>query len=723
MAIIGKIRKHAGFTVGAVAIAMIGFLFLSDSSFTGCRQNRNMLFAKIDGEKINKSDFDQKIEEQTKRYLQQAKKENLTSAESFQLMLSVWDQFEKDLIMQKEYEKLGLAIDYEKYTKPSISPEELYDLMVGKNLHPFVVQSFTDPNTGQVNIEAVKNYIQNFDQLTDEQRTEWIQFEQAVKDDRLKTKYNNLISKAYYIPKPFLQMMADENGKTASLLSVGVKYQTISDSAVTVTDEDFKKYYEEHKHEYQQEEGRDIDFVVFEPVPSKEDMDKINQKVAKIYEDFQKIENKDIDNFIRANSDAPYDSLFYKKGMLPLKLDSIMFASQVGFTLPPYIEEKAYKIARLVQIQNRPDSIKASQILIAYKGAPNALESTTRLKEQAKAVADSILGVVKKDINSFKNLAMLKSDFSSAKKDAGDLGWMIDGVEDFKFFFDSCLNAKTGDVKIIQSNMGYHVLYIENKKEGIKKVKVAVVSKDIKPSSETINSFQLMANEFAGNNRTAEQFNKSVADKGLNKRTSQYVKRMDYTISGLEVARDVIRWAYDEKTEKGMVAAQVFDNSGNFVVAMLTEKREKGIAPLEQVKQYIEPLVKRDKKAEIIMEKVKNAVSGAKDIVQVAQKLNATVDTINQLTFASYNLPQYGPEPGLIGTIFSLKKNELSEPVKGQMAVYVVYLMDITTPLVAVNTDMLKTQIMSYFRSRIESEVFTAIKDQIKITDNRMLYY
>jgi peptidyl-prolyl cis-trans isomerase D len=723
MAVIGSIRKRSGIIIVLIGIALAGFVLQDLFKKTGVGSSKHQIFAKIGSEKINKLDFDQKVDEQSKRYLQQTKKENLTSAESFQIMTSAWDQFEKEMIMQKEYEELGLAIEREKTAKPGISPEELYDMILGKHLHPYVIQSFTDPNTGVVNTQAIQNYVNNFDQLTDDQKKEWREFEQGVKDDRVKTKYNTLVSQGYYIPKVFLQRMSEENTKVAKLLSVGVKYQIISDSAVKVTDDDFNKYYEAHKYEYQQEKARDIDYVIFEAVPSQDDMKKITEKAQRTYEELQKVEQNDIDNFMKANSDAPYDSIFYSKGKLPAKIDSLIFASPLGTVIPPYVEDNSYKIARLMQIQNRPDSVKASQILISYKDAPNPMPKITRTKDQAKKTADSILAVVKKDPKIFASIAAMKSDFSTAKKDGGDLKWIADGDENYKFFFDSCLNAKVGDVKIIQSALGYHVLYVTGKKEPVKKVKVAIVKQEIKPSSETFNKYQLQASEFAGANRTAEQFNKTVADKGLNKRSAQFVKEMDYTIPGIESARDVIRWAFDEKTEKGMVSEQVFDNSGKFVVALIVEKREKGIAPLDQVKKYIEPLVKREKKADQLIEKVKTASNSTKDIYQVASKLNVPVDTVDQLTFSAYNFPKYGPEPELIGTIFTLKKNELSAPIRGKMAIYEVYLEDISQPQTAANTDMIKMQTMSYFKSRVENDVFKAIKDKTAIVDNRIFYY
>lgn len=723
MAIIGKLRKHSALIVILVGVAIAGFVLQDLFRKNGSGRGSIDTFAKIGSEKISKIDFDAKVEEQVTLYKQQSQKENLTSAENFQLMVQTWNQLEKETIMQKEFEELGLAIEHEKTSKASISSEELYDLMMGKNLSPYVVQNFADPNTGRVNTQQIQNIITNFDQMKDEDKLQWKRFEEGIKTERLNTKYNTLVEKGYYMPKAFVQRITGDANKTAKIRFYGIKYQTISDSAIAVTDDDYKKYYDEHSYEFEQENSRDIDYVVFEVLPSQADLDKIKEKVDTMFKDFQSLELKDVENFVKANSDAPYDSSFFKKGALPVKIDSIIFASPVGAIIPPYSENNAYYMARLMQIQNRPDSIKASQILIAYKDAPNPMQNITRTKEQAKKLVDSLLMVAKKDVKNFATLASINSDFPSAKKDGGDLGWFADGDENTKFFYDSSFIAKVGDVKVIQSSMGYHVLYVSDKKEPVKKVKVAILQQDIKASSDTYNKYLADASAFAGASRTAEQFTKNVADKGLNKRSAQFVNPMDYTIPGLESARDIIRWAFNEETEKGMVSEQVFESEGKFVVALLAEKREKGIAPLEQIKTYIEPLVKREKKATQIIEKVNSASNATKDIYQIAGKVNAVVDTVDALTFSSYNFPDYGPEPELIGTIFTLKKNTISAPIKGKMAIYQVWVDDIAEPPSQINPDMIKMQLTSYFRQRVSNDLFKAIKDETKIVDNRIFYY
>lgn len=721
MAIIGKLRKHSALIVILIGVAIAGFV-LQDLFRKGGRGRGDVDFlAKIGNEKIARIDFDQKVEEQIEIIKQNQQKENLTSAENFQAMAQAWERLERQMIMQKEFEELGLAVEYNKSITASISPEELYELMLGNNMHPYIAQTFTDPNTGKVNKQQIQNIVENFDQLSDEDKIQWKRLEQGIKEDRLNTKYNNLVEKAFYMPKAFLQRYADEASQTAKLRFFGIKYQTISDSAVTVAEEDYKKFYEDHKYEYEQEKSCDIDYVIFEVVPSKEDLEAIKQKVESLYNEFQALAPVDVESYVKAHSDETYDSSFFKKGQLSVKLDSFMFASDVGAIIPPYQEDKAYYMARLVQIKNRPDSLKASHILIAYKEAPNPLQNITRTKDQAKKIADSLYEVVKKDAKIFGTLASVNSDFPTANKDGGDLGWIVDGDNEMKFFFDSAYVLKTGEVKVLESSMGYHVLYLTDKKESYKKVKVAVLKKDIKASSETFNKYLTDASAFAGENRTAEQFEKTVAEKGLNKRSAQFVREMDYSIPGLESARGIIRWAFNKDTKTGTVSEQVFDDDGKYIVVVLKEKREKGIAPLEQVKTYIEPLVKREKKAEKIVEQI-NTASG-NDLYQIAAKINAVVDTVDALTLSAYNFPDFGPEPELIGTIFTLNKNSVSKPIKGKMAVYKVVVDDFIQPPAQINTDMVKMQLASYFRQRVSNDLFKAIKDKTEIVDNRIFFY
>lgn len=723
MAIIGKIRKHSGVVVIIIGVALAGFILMQDTKFGNCTKGkRDDFIGKIDGKKIKSAEFEAKVDEQTEIYKKQNKKETLTAAEAYQIKIAAWDNLEKEIIMQAEFEKLGLAIEHDNSETPSVSPEELADMMMGKFLHPYIIQNFSDPKTGQFNRQNVQYIEQNFDKLKEEEKKQWINLQKAIKEDRINTKYNNLIAKGYYVPTALAKKMYEDGTKTANVRSIGIKYQTISDSTIKIADADFQKYYDEHSYQYKQEESVDIDYVVFDVQPSAADKKKAEEDIKKIHEDFIKTEIKDVENFVNANSDERYDSIFFKKGALPVRVDSILFNEKVGFTTSPYLENNTYYISKLVQIQPRPDSIKANVILLTYKNAPAIGENSPRSEEQAKATADSLFSIVKKDGKLFTEMAKAKSDFPTAKEDGGDLKWFADGDLNYKFYFDSCLNYKVGDIRLINSPMGYMLMQVTGKKDLVKKVKVATIKRQTQPSKETDNDYLVKASEFSGACRTADQFKKTATVKGYSPRNATFVRPMDFTLPGLESAREILRWAYDEKTKKGDVSTQVFDLQGKYVVALLVEKREKGIATLDQVKKYIEPLVKREKKAEIIINKVNSAAGSTKDINALAAKLNAAVDTAANLTFQAYNYPKYGPEPELIGTIFTLKPNVLSTAIKGGMAVYIVNVDGFTPAPPVQNINAIKAQLGSYFQQRIGNEVYTTLKDKAEIKDNRLIF-
>lgn len=725
MAVIGKIRKYSGLLIVIIGVALASFVLQDLVGPKSCNRSGSTEFAQIAGEKISKQDFDIKVAEQEDLYKQQSGKENLTPAENFQIMTSAWDQMEREIIMQKQFEALGLALEHDESPKPSISPEELYDLVAGNFLHPYIVQSFTDPTTGQVNRQQIQGFLQNFDQMKEEDKIQWTKLENAVKEDRINTKYNTLIAKGYYMPKAFAKRQYEESNRSAQLKMVGVKYQTISDSTITLTDADYQKFYDEHSYEYEVEPSVDVDYVIWDVLPSDADKKKVDDEVAKTYKDLQLLELKDIETFVNANSDNLYDSTFMKMGTLPVQMDSLIFNSPVGTIVAPYLEGNTYHMSRLVQQQMRPDSMKVSHILVMFKGAPglNPQAEVTRTQEQAKALADSILNFVKVDPKAFGAIALQKSDFPSAKQDTGNLNWITDGDVNYKIFFDTCLVMKTGEIRLMLSNLGYHVVYLTDRTQDMKKVKVAMIDREIKPGSQTFNFYYTQASEFTGQNRTKEAFEQAVAAKGLSKRNAQFIGKMDYSLPGLESSREIIRWAFDEKTEKGAVSEQVFDAQGKYVVALLIDRREKGVATLEQVKTYIEPLVKREKKAEKIMADLTTSLSSIKDLQTLAAKYTTKVDTVNSLTFSAYNLPNYGPEPEIIGTVFTLKPNVLSAPVKGAMAIYVMQLDRILEPPATNDYTMMQAQMSAFFKQRIQNDVFKALKDEAEILDNRIFYY
>lgn len=707
MAIIGKIRKRSGLLIILIGVAIAGFVL--QDAFKGTRGFRNIDFAEVDGEKISYRDFDKKVEDQLEQIKIQQQKDNLTSQEVYQVRQSVWNQMLNDILMGKEYEKLSIEV----------TTEEMNDMFYGKFLHSFITQNFKNPNTGQVERQNVINYINNFDQLQPEQQKQWKSIEEYIKADRLRTKYNNLLSKSYYLPKAFLKKTYHAQNDKMKLRYVALDYSLVSDSVANITDKDYQAYYDEHKNEFEQEASRDIDYVMFEIQPSKEDIDNEIKRCENIFEELKTASN--IPEFVNSYSDSKYDSSYKKKGTLPYYIDSAMFNSPIGVVYPPRLENGVIQMAKLIDVQMRPDSMKASHILLAYQGAYGAREAK-RSKEQAQKIADSLKVVVQKDPNKFAEIALGMSDDPSAKENKGDLGWFTDQSM-VAPFNEAVVKGKVGDIVVVESIFGYHIINITGKKTPEKKVRVALITRKIEPSNQTYKNVFAKANKFASENTTLEQFEATVKKEGLVKRTAEYIQPMSDYIPGVQNARELVRWTFNKETKKNEVSKQVFEFENMFIVAVLKEIREKGIATLEQIKPRIEFMVKRDKKAAILIEKANNALNQNKDIYTFASKFNSKVDTTDMLNFASFNLGNRGYEPEVIGTAYATKLNTISKPIKGYSGVYVVHVDELEKAPETNNFMTIFMQLQNNFEQRVNSNLFRAIQDKAEIIDNRIMFY
>jgi len=704
MALIGKIRKHSGLLIIIIGVALAAFIL---GDFSRKRSRGGNYVGKVDGDQISMSDFNSKVDENTNMQKLNSGKENVTAAESFNIKNSTWNQMVMDILLNKEYEKLGLTI----------TTEELDDQIRGKNPHQYIQQNFRDPQTGQFNPALVNNFLQNLDKVEPQMKERYLYLEKAIKIDRLETKYKNLISKAYYVPKAFAKMNYEASSNLAIIRYFAPKYQTIPDNSIKLTDEDFQKYYDENKYKFDQEASRDLDYVVFDVAPSATDLKKISDDVNKLYTEFKT--TTEIPSFINSVSDTRFDSTWHKKGTLSPMIDSMLFNAEIGQFYGPFQENNAFHIAKLLATQMRPDSMKASHILIAFAGA-NGSQDVKRTKVAAKHLADSIYSVVKKDAAKFETLAKTTSDDPSVKKNNGDLGWFADGSM-VGPFNEAVLKGKVGDYTVVESPFGYHVIKITGKKEPVKKIKVAVLDRTIEPSNQTFQDIYVKASSFQGASKTEANFDINVKKQNLNKRTAQYLHDMDNTIAGLNSPRELIRWAYNADRKKGDVST-VFDVEGAYVIAVVTEIREKGISPLAQIKKQIEPLVKREKKAQMLISKLNSALAKTKDLNALAAQFATKVDTAS-ITLAGYNLPNYGRELSVIGRAFSQKPGVLSKPIKGEMGVFIV-LVDKLQPAAPTNDYRNITNMMiGSFSGIVANQMFSVMKDKAKIKDNRITIY
>ena len=705
MAVIGNIRKHSTFLIIIIGIALAAFV-LGDFA-KGGGGSREVNIGNVAGEDITIMDFNVKVDQSIQNTKQQQNKERLTSDEIYRLKDDTWKQIVREILMEKEYEALGLTV----------TTEELFDLVQGPNPHPLIKQYFADPNTGQYNRTLIIDYLKNLDNLPAEAKQQWIQFEEYIRTDYLNTKYKALVSNGYYVPNALAKMAYADDNNSASIAYLASNYADLADSLVNVTDADYEEYFEKNKERYEQKASREIEYVTFEIKPSMKDMEASRKDIDEIYTELKL--TTDVARFIKSASDTPYDSSWKAQGQLPVQIDSNMFNSEIGTVTEPYLNNYIFSTARLVDISYRPDSLKASHILIAYAGALRANPEINRSKLQAEELADSLYSVLNKTSNKLTQLAMEFSDDGSIAQNAGNLGWFADGQMVYAFN-QAVINTKVGGITQVETPFGYHIIEVTGKKEDVKKVKVAIVNREVIESNETYQKTFAKASKLASENKTIDAFNEAVTEEKLNKRTANNIQEMSNYISGLKNPRQIIHWAYNENTEVGDVSP-VFDLEGMFVVAALKLKTEEGYPSLEDIKSRLTAFVTNEVKGNVLAEKM-----GAygKEFDKISANLNLDKVDISSLTFSSRNIQGFGAENKVIGSAFGMNPSEVSEPIIGSGAVFVIKVDKLTEAPEREDYVQNSTTLKNTFTQRVDQDYpYRAIEKASDIKDNRLLFY
>ena len=702
MGIIGSIRKHSGWAVAIVGIAILAFILGDLTKNNGGIPD----VGKVNGEVLTSQRFNEKVAEMENNYKMQQQTTQVPAEMENQIREQVWAQFVDESLMEEQTAKLGLRV----------TPAEVNDMYTGHFIHPYVRQSFTDPQTGQFDVRFVNQFIENFDQIDTMRRMQWVELEKYCKTDREQQKYSTLINSGFYMPKALASKVAEYAGTVANVRVVTMPFSSVSDDEATVADADYEKYYNEHKAEFRvREELRDLDFIAFPVNPTPQDLADIQEQVNKTWAEFQTVPADEVAFFVNAESDRSYDSTYKRANTFKAPFDEQIAASKDGDMLAPVMAGNEWMMAKVISSAVRPDSLRASVVYILNQ---NAGGNIMRSDAQAKSLADSVLALLNGNKITFEQAVEQFSDDPQKGETKGDMDWQLDGG--YGFLNEELVNRPVGSCFVFEhpQGVGYFLVKVTDKTKAEKKYRVALITREIAASAATNRAVYNEANRFAGQNRNITDFTAAAQQQNLQVRSAR-VTMMSNNLSGIGNARSIVQWAYNEDTKVGAVADQVYECDGMFVVVALKDVFKKGFATLEQVRPMIEQAVRLDKKAEVLMARADEAVKAAKDITSIAVKLNTAVDTIDSVSFADYYFDRYGMEPKVQAAI-SAKQSGLVGPVKGASGVYMVQI-DSKAPRAAADGQV-TMQLEQGYRSkaRMASQV---LREQAKIVDQRNKFF
>lgn len=698
MATLEKIRSNSKLLIFTIFFALLCFVigdFLNSSS-TFFGQQREKI-GEVEGTDLSYLKFQDDVEVMTNVF----KVQGQNQPEDGDIREMVWNDYVESAILNSEAEELGLVV----------TPAELADATLGENVHPMMKQIpifYNEKN--QFDPSILNNVLSSIENSEDGENDEsmkqlkdyWLFWEGRIQKQILIEKYQNLLVKALTSPKAELDYLASLSSKSVDFAYTKQPYWSLADSLYTVTDGEKNAKYNELKESFKAKPNRTMQVVVFSVTPSEADYADAQENARICKEDMKSLSGDDLMNYAVAESDIAYPTYFVSKNDVDFSLQNFVFSASVDSVMEPYLDGTIYKTAKLVSAPiMRSDSVRVARLVVGGK-----------TYEEANATADSLLAVAKAGAD-FSALVKAHS-FDQMFKDAGgDLGWLKEGQAGSYEFDSIAFNGKVGDVAKIESNQGILLVKVLDKTAPVKKVKFAAVAKEILPSTDTYRDVYDKANQFITSCKPGvEGFTKNAEEKSLQVRTLGPLTENQYNLYVLPNGRPVVRWAFEH--ELGDITDKPFELGNQLLVGILSEINDSEYIPLSSatVANQIESEVIRDKKADQLIAEM----ASIKDLAS-AEK----VDTVVGVTYAGGSIPGLGLEPAVLSKALTLSANQVSEPIKGETAVYVLKVLDSKES--ANTSEQVQQKEQKDIMQVLSVSLIQSLMDMSEIEDNRSVFY
>ncbi len=702
MAVLEKIRvKMGAFITVLIGLALLSFIIDPATLETAV----SMFSSKYDvgemnGKSISYQDYQKKIDYYTQIY--QITSGGASSDDQVQEYIneSAWQDFVSEYVVLPTIKNAGIGV----------GEEEMYDLTQGREISPVLMREriFHDPE-GNFDRTLVADLVReiNLDQ-SGSVAAYWGYLENAIYTEQMFNKYSSLLLKSTVMNPVELAREIDNNNITSSVDFIMKPIGFGADTTITISTEEVKNYYDVHKKQYKRNASRDIEYVVYEVVPSEKDYELAKADIDKVYEGFTTASN--LKNYLARNSDEPLDPHYYAKGELEQvspELEEFAFSAGMKDVLPVFESGESYKAARISDVKMMSDSIYVKHILL--QGYDQAALDTR---------ADSIINVLNSGKGNFQALAeQLSADRGSRNNgNFGELGWltqtyMLPG-------FEQLLYAPADKYMKVRTDYGTHVVMVTEKTKPVRKVQLAVLVKDVIASRATFQEYYSQANDLATRSEgKIENFNNIAKEENLSVYNANGIIDGAKTVATYDNARELSRWAYEAKV--GDVSQIITVDNKYFFVAALTSIKEEGYTPIEEVQGQIRMTLMNRKKGEKIAAQMKAETEGLSTMEQIAEKLGTTVSHEDAVSFGAFSSRSF--DPAFIGAVAGAELNKIEGPVVGNVGVYMFNVTDRETGAFYTEDDAQRRNMQSaQYQMRMLPSVWT---DQAGIKDTRAKFF
>lgn len=721
MAIIGKIREKSWLILVLVGGALLAFILGDWQKISGGMEDQYGL-GLVYGEKVNPDEYQNAYniaELNAERQAQQSGQPKQPVDET-----GVWNSFVQDIVLNKEMDALGILVSQAEFDAYLYGED-------GFSVMPDLAQNFVDSITGQFSPKLLQARIEDMKSSEDANiQKQWEESEKYYIDRRKKEKYFSILEQGAYVTKLEAkdEYVAQKEVKNVSY--VLRRYSEINNDDIKVDDDKLRAYFEENKANRKYENRfstREVKYLDIKIAPSKKDSAVFDKMIAQVKTDLAASDNDSV--YVMKNSDmrfytsGPYSTAVPENHPnakqhlnYPNYMDSVFENAQLGQVIGPYQANGAYNVAKVIGFTR--DTINARHILLQIPEGKDAA---------VQATADSILKVINHD-NFAEFVKKYSTDTGSAAK-GGELGdfFFSQMVQPFATY---CADEPIGKIGQVRSQFGIHIIEVLDRK-GPNHPRLAVVQKQLKPSSETLETIEKesydllyaldskLSKESDGYKRV-DLFDTIAMDKGYFTRpvTIQETSPRLFGFNTTLAEDKMLELAFNDEAKVGDLVNSPVKDKDRYVIGIVSSIKIKGETRFEDVKQIVRNDYIQDQKAKRLMAQMMNA----KSLNDLAKNGKASVQKA-EVVFANPQITGAGFEPEVVGSVFSgLKDGQMSKPLQGKQGVYVVRVDKTMKAPAASNYDVERDQMLSTSKARVKSEATKALVEQADVIDNRRFH-
>ena len=661
MATLQKIRSKGPLLVIVIGLALFAFIAGDAWKVLQPHQGKQDV-GEVNGEVLSAQDYQKMVDELSEVIKLTNGLNSLTEDQLNNVKDQVWQSYVNNKLIAEQAEKLGLKV----------TDAEIQSI-IDQGTHPLQMQTpFRNPQTGMFDKDMLKKFLVDYANLNASQMPAqyveyyqkmgafWQFVEKTLAQSTLAEKYQNLVTKSLISNPVAAEDAFNSRTEQSDLLLAGVPYSSINDSTVQVSDSEIKDRYNEKKEQFKQlVETRDIRYIDVKVVPSDADRKAVEKEVTE-YSNQLASTTADFGTFVRSTgSSVNYSDVPVSKSVFPADVASRLDSTNVNEVYGPYYNQTddSFNAFKLLAKVSSPDSIQFRQIQV-YADT----------EEKTKTLADSIYNALKGG-----------ADFAAVAKIYGQTGeatWVNaqswEGSEldaDNSKFINTLLNQPVNELANLNMGQANLILQVMNKKSMQTKYKVAVVKREVEFSKETYNAAYNKFSQFVAQNTTIDSMVKNAEESGYTLMPRTDLSSAEHYVGGVRSTREALKWIFAAKPGEVSPLYECGENDHLMVVA-LDKIHEAGYRDINSVAEMLRAEIRRDKKAEKIMEEMKKYNS----IAQVKGMKDAVSDSVKHVTFSApaYISVTRSSEPVIGAVAAKTAANKVSAPIKGNGGVYMI---------------------------------------------------